>query len=532
MELDRKILGRAYVGRIKAYDIYGGVDQLYGIVYKSPKEELGHELFKSICATHNQKYFYSKTINKKTPTFTMRECLDTMVNFPKIGTSGLSMLDYPMTFSGFGRLAYEQNILSSASGYALLDDEGEAEPNDEMEEVFVPIDERVPASKVRKSIQKKVLFNNMMRTVRKQAVQFKDVANYNVSALPQGEQLLLTDNGSVLTENILDEHDIPVVGMEEVVAPSNDGFSNISMEALKDRCVLAEANIEKLEAVVAEKDAQIDDLKKKLGSAVASSEKFMSAAGLADAQRREYRADNASEVVDGLKNEFDNNDEQVLVLTEIVQSHDDLPRKLMNFADGVQKSLSSNVQLIVNEVKNVLLDKQVGDSSCPKQLLDRGGFSIQKFTDYVDNDDEVEVIDDDDEDSSGQSIQSVHEVVRPGVIVGPASQGSYGEPISNMKQSENNEDKSVKNNVGGNGDAANGHAGNNVVSGGGNQGVQGGYLLQEKPHRNSTGILPHPPSVNNNNKRSLDVWIHPPLSFKRGPSQLNGSQEANQQRRF
>ena len=109
MELDRKILGRAYVGRIKAYDIYGGVDQLYGIVYKSPKEELGHELFKSICATHNQKYFYSKTINKKTPTFTMRECLDTMVNFPKIGTSGLSMLDYPMTFSGFGRLAYEQD---------------------------------------------------------------------------------------------------------------------------------------------------------------------------------------------------------------------------------------------------------------------------------------------------------------------------------------------------------------------------------------------------------------------------------------
>ena len=472
----------------------------------------------------------------------MRECLDTMVNFPKIGTSGLSMLDYPMTFSEFGRLAYEQNILSSASGYALLDDEGEAEPNDEIEELSVPIVERVPASKVRKSIQKKVLFNNMMKTVRKQALQFKDVARSNVSALPQGEQLLLSDNGSVLTEKILDEHDIPTVGMEEVVAPSNDGFSNISMEALKDRCVLAEANIEKLEAVVAEKDAQIDDLKKKFGSAVASSEKFMSAAGLADAQRREYRADNASEVVDGLKNEFDllkgvsnkiagistsmsdNNAEQVLVLTEIVQSLDDLPRKLMNFADGVQRSLSSNVQLIVEEVKNVLLDKQVGDSSS-KQLLDRGGFSIQKFTDYVDNDDEVEVIDDDDEDSSGQSIQSVNEVVRPGVIVGPASQGSYGKP-------RNNEDKSVKKTIGGNGDAANGHAGNNVVNDGGNQGVQGNYLLKEKPHRNSTGILPHPPSVNNNNKRSLDVWIHPPLSFKRGPSQLNGNQEANQQRRF
>ena len=167
---------------------------------------------------------------------------------------------------------------------------------------------------------------------------------------------MLSDNGSVLTENILDEHGIPMVGVEEVVAPSNDVFSNISMEALKDRCVLAEANLEKVQAVVAEKDAQIDDLKKKLESAVASSEKFMSAAGLADAQRREYRADNASEVVDGLKNEFDllkgvskkiagistsmsdNNAEQVLVLTEIVQSLDDLPRKLMNFADGVQKS--------------------------------------------------------------------------------------------------------------------------------------------------------------------------------------------------
>ena len=311
------------------------------------------------------------------------------------------------------------------------------------------------------------------------------------------------------------------------------------MESLNDRCVLAEANLQKVEAVVAEKD----DLKKKLESAVASSEKFMSAAGLADAQRREYRADNASEVVDGLKNEFDilkgvskkiagistsmldNTAEQVLVLTKIVQSLDDLPRKLMNFADGVQRSLSSNVQLIVEEVKNVLLDKQVGDSSSSKQLLDRGGFSIQKFTDYVDNDDEVEVIDDDDEDSSGQSIQSVHEVVRPGVIVGPASQGSYGKP-------RNNEDKSVKKTIGGNGDAANGHAGNNVVNDGGNQGVQGNYLLKEKPHRNSTGILPHPPSVNNNNKRSLDVWIHPPLSFKRGPSQLNGNQEANQQRRF
>ena len=56
----------------------------------------------------------------------------------------------------------------------------------------------------------------------------------------------------------------------------------------------------------------------------------------------------------------------------------------------------------------------------------------------MDDDDELEIADDD-KDSSGHSIQSVPEVVRPGVIVGPASQGSYDEPRSNMKQSENNE---------------------------------------------------------------------------------------------
>ena len=511
MELDRKILGRAYIARIKARDVHGGVDQLYGIAYKSPKEEMDHVLFNSVCSVHNNKFFYSKTVNKKTETFTMRECLDMMVNFPKLGTSGLSMLDYPMTLTGFGKLAYEQQILVSKSGYDLLEaDEPSVERSDQR---TVPVPPpTVVMSKVRKSIEKKRMFSSMMDTVRMQAQQFKDVI-VDPSSVPQGDALLISSDGSVMAESVLASDDIPFGGEEEIIAPAGDGFDNLTVDALRDRCIVAEAGMESLQAVIEEKDAQIDELKKKLEAATTSSEKFMRAADLADVQRREYRADNASEVVEGLKPEFNllkgvsnkvtaltstvdkGSQEQVLVMTEILQTLDDLPRKLQNFADGVHKHLCTNIVTMVDEVAKVLAPENVEDSR---------GFSIRKFTDYADDDTDVEVIEDDDEDSAlGQSKPSSIPI---GVIV--AVQGKQLGKKSVRFVPVDVDQQVVETHH------------------------EGKYLLQQGGKRNNQGILPTPDVTRSNkNMRPNDLWIQPPKSFKRGAD--FGDRDAQRQsRRF
>ena len=526
MELDRKILGRAYIARIKAMDVYGGVDQLYAIAYNSPKEEMDHNLFKSVCSTHNRKFFYSKTINKKSATFTMRECLDQVVNYPKIGTSGLSMLEYPVTLSGFGRIAYEQEILVSKSGYDLLDADtamksgndvdGASEETNEINDVPFTAP-AVAISKIRKSILKKKEFGNMMDTVRKQAEQLKDVS-FEHSSVPQGDIFLLSKDGSVMTEEVLGSSDIPVVGVDEIIAPAGDGFENLTMEALRDRCLLAEMSLDSLTTVVEEKDAQILTLKKKLESATENSEKFMNAAALADVQRREYRADNASEVVDGLKPEFNllkgvsikmdkvsssvekGSQEQVLVLTEISQTLDDLPRKLQNFADGVQKTLSLNIKTMVNEVSKVLLAKQHESYSneVEDQRSTADGLSIKKFTDYADEDTDVEVIEDEDKD-----IETIP-AIRTAVIVATATHGNPEDKVKTLVKSKTVEFVLNEENR----DAVRNDAQTVGVK------KQGNYLLQQSNQRDPEhqGLLQLPRS--NNNMRPGDVWIQPPRSFQ------------------
>ena len=51
MDLDRPIFGKAYIGRIKDVDNFGGNDLFYGIVYKGRNERVDYTLFKSMFCT-------------------------------------------------------------------------------------------------------------------------------------------------------------------------------------------------------------------------------------------------------------------------------------------------------------------------------------------------------------------------------------------------------------------------------------------------------------------------------------------------
>ena len=64
MEVDRRIRGVAYIGRIKGVNSHQGVDEAYGIVYQG-KCEMDYTLFSSMCSTHNDKFFYARKVNKK-----------------------------------------------------------------------------------------------------------------------------------------------------------------------------------------------------------------------------------------------------------------------------------------------------------------------------------------------------------------------------------------------------------------------------------------------------------------------------------
>ena len=67
-----------------------------------------------------------------------------------------------------------------------------------------------------------------------------------------------------MAQSVIAGDDIPFGGEEEIIAPAGDGFDNLTVDALRDRCIVAEAGMESLQAVIEEKDVQIDELKKKL----------------------------------------------------------------------------------------------------------------------------------------------------------------------------------------------------------------------------------------------------------------------------
>ena len=246
MDLERRIFGVAYIGRIKSFDDFKCEDELFGIVYKG-ESEVDYNLFASICNTHNNKYFYSMKVNKNCNYFTMRECLATVKNFPMVGKTGISSLDKPMSFAEFGRLAYSESILDSKTGYDVLCGD----------------------------INKQITIENYTN---------------------------VDENKNASTETI---PSLNLVEHEEVISGNPEsGYTNVTMDTLKEKCAMSDSMISDLNGKLTKKEVEIETLKTQLQSLNESNTQFMSAADLQEARSRAIRADSASEVVEGLKGEF------------------------------------------------------------------------------------------------------------------------------------------------------------------------------------------------------------------------------------
>ena len=152
---------------------------------------------------------------------------------------------------------------------------------------------------------------------------------------------------------------------EEVLGPSGDGYANFSMDNLRDRCVMAETKNESLEAVVSERDAEIATLKAKLESASQDSNKFMSSADLANTTKLAKLST------------FTNTrgKEQKQLLTEVVQSLEDLPARLTatfasfeNAVNANTKTLAENVRVVWSVLEDFGLSKNHTPVDIPRTL--------------------------------------------------------------------------------------------------------------------------------------------------------------------
>ena len=385
MDLDRKISGRVYIGRIKSFDEYKGEDELYGIVYKG-RGSIDYNLCKSICTTHNGKFFWAQKINQ-VMTFTMRECLAAVRNFPQFGRDGVSMVDHPMTFEEFVRLAYENAVLSSKEGFEILGDESRGFVLDKTQKV--PLPPKTSSKLTAQQLQKKQ-YSDVLKSVSKEAMNLR-LGGVDTSGFTAGERQLMGERGNASGDFV--SPDELLTNSEEVLGPSGDGYANFSMDNLRDRCLMAETKNESLEAVVSERDAEIATLKARLESASQDSNKFMSSADLANTRLREFRADNASEVALGLKKEFDlvkgmstklaklstftntRGEEQKQLLTEVVQSLEDLPARLTatfasfeNAVNANTKTLAENVRVVWSVLEDFGLSKNHTPVDIPRTL--------------------------------------------------------------------------------------------------------------------------------------------------------------------
>ena len=265
MDLDRRYFGVAYIGRIKTFDDFKCEDELYGIVYKGDSR-VDYTLFASVCSIHNNKHFYSRKINKTSSYFTMRDCLSAVKNFPKLGNNGFTMLDHPMTFAEFGKLAYEKSILSDSSGYSELCIDAEHNENRSEGQGDAMSDE---LSAMTDSVRKRA---NSLFVSKERATEETDVV-----------------------EN---------VEREEVISCGSDEYTNETIDSLRERCAISDSKVEALESDKKKMNETIATFKAQLESVKDSNVQFMSSADLQEARNRAIRADNASDIVSGLKDEF------------------------------------------------------------------------------------------------------------------------------------------------------------------------------------------------------------------------------------
>ena len=425
MDLERPISGKAYIGRIKAVDNFGAEDLLYGIVYKGSQDKVDFNLFKSVCSTHNNMFFYAKSINKGSTTFTMRNCLNTVENYPMVGSRGISMLNFPMTFYEFGKLAYEINVLSSSKGFDLLCQGKEGAQDDTVvdeREVTLPPPVSA-ASRVRSVITKKMEVTEMIKKAHDNAKKLS--ALQAPDSLTQGERFLLGNHGSLQDKHVFAPNEIPATS-EEVIEEVNGSLTNITTDAWRERCLIAERKADSFESVIKDQEAQIAALKAEVVSATQSSEKFMTAAALADAQRREYRSDNASEVVDGLRPEFDilkgiskhlssvtksvdkGNTESVELHTEVLRILEDVQQRFSNLDHNVKTNTEQiahirntldvfglshaatpfNIPDALSNIVSRMNPKQLTDRYCQTSgfgHVDTFGVQNKVFNDYSDS---------------------------------------------------------------------------------------------------------------------------------------------------
>ena len=381
MDLDRRVRGVAYIGRIKSMDSHQGEDEVYGVVYCKGKGVMDYSLFKSVCSTHNDRFFYARKVNGK-QSFTMRECLTASSNFPMLGDSGVSMLEHPMTFPEFGLLAHELGFLSSESGLEILKEkdastggktiDSSAAVKVVVQEVPVPSPPKVVPKLSKASVDKKRI-SDMMKTASCTVID-KRIFSEDPSAYKQSERQLLglgnpgTDGAE---QGLLGGDDIPFSNEEVIGGVSSSGFANLTVDGLRDRCLVAETKVESLGLVIGERDEEIALLKAQLESSKENSAQFMASSSLEAAKNRATRTDNASELVDGLKPEFGmvkglssklaglstmfakTKSEQNDLLAEIVHHLEALPERLTSTFSSFESAVNENSKTLAGNVMKV-----------------------------------------------------------------------------------------------------------------------------------------------------------------------------------
>jgi hypothetical protein len=205
----------------------------------------------------------------------MRECLTASSNFPMLGDSGVSMLEHPMTFPEFGLLAYELGFLSSESGLEILKEkdasaggktiDSSAAVKIVVQEVPVPSPPKVVPKLSKASVDKKRI-SDMMKTASCTVID-KRIFSEDPSAYKQSERQLLglgnpgTDGAE---QGLLGGDDIPFSNEEVIGGVSSSGFANLTVDGLRDRCLVAETKVESLGLVIGERDEEIALLKAQL----------------------------------------------------------------------------------------------------------------------------------------------------------------------------------------------------------------------------------------------------------------------------
>ena len=327
---DTVINGIGYVACVRdpttASTAFNQEDLFQAVAFIDPTENLEYDDMRQIVERDNRFTFFTNRIDKFKSTFTWQQALDRLSKMLPKGGKCQSYHLKPITFGDFVEMAYSNGTLSDSAGY-----------------------------------------NYKLSTTKKTPMK---------SFMPPLMQMV-------------DDVDVNNVAREETIGDNHkkdESYAPPSEVVWRQRALLAESSVARLEAELLSKDNLLLQTKAKLTTAEDAKVRFCAQADLADTLAKEYKINSSTPIIAGLKEELKLLPQVHDMLKGLVPKFDTLGavnttvQELRKIAVELVERVKDHDERVANMGDDPEMQSILGKISKVVSILEQFGFSLRATT--------------------------------------------------------------------------------------------------------------------------------------------------------